>query len=393
MYRTLGLINNTEDVLKGQDVVRFEYLHDQSYLDKPPLELTVVCQNRTTGLHGVIVSHDRVPEDMVGETLEEIATQLEVPIVNFTAPLPLSSLHIPKPWGEEIWYTGMEKRGVCTMANTPIPWVLDAFPQIVSGRKYAPPILLKVLKPLADPVRGDLYFEAHAEKKEVYVVTEVDQKAWPDGIGKIRFGFDSGKRGQFESTEAFATAYLKAVQDYWQVRSALDAGENIDKETEQSLRQEMESFTSLRDLEPGDVVQVPPLTPHSLQHGVTVVEFQTPHYERYILSFAQKVLTQDHWDTEDALSRISFAVDTPLASNLDNVIADFDEFSVRRQRVQPGESVDLPGGIYAVIMCIKGELRIADTRIPESAAYFLPAECTKDIQSDTDSMLLLAVPK
>lgn len=380
-------------MLKGQDVVRFEYLHDQSYLDQPPLELTVICQNRSTGLHGVIVSHDRVPEGIVGETLEQIASQLDAQVVNFTAPLPLTPLGIPKPWGEEIWYTGMEKRGVCTMANIPIPWVLDTFPQIVSGRNYAPPILLKELKPLADAVKGDLYFEAHADKKEVYVVTEVDQKAWPDGIGKIRFGFDNGKRSQFESTEAFAAAYLKTVQDYWQVRSALDAGENADKGNEPTLRQEMESFTSLRDLEPGDVVQVPPLTPHSLQHGVTVVEFQTPHYERYILSFAQKVLTQDHWDTEDALDRISFATDTPLATNLDNVIADFDEFSVRRQRMQPGESVDQPGGTYAVIMCIKGEFRIADTRIPESAAYFLPAECSEKIESDTDSVLLLAVPK
>ena len=185
---------------------------------------------------------------------------------------------------------------------------------------------------------------------------------------------------------------LKAVQDYWQVRSALDRGERIDNETEESLRREMESFTSLRDLEPGDVVQVPPLTPHSLQHGVTVVEFQTPHYERYILSFGQKVLTQDHWDTEDALSSLSFATDTPLTGNLDDIIADFDEFSVKRLRLQPGESIDLPGQSYAIVMCIKGELRIADTCIPESAAYFLPAESNKTIQSYTNSVLLLAAP-
>ena len=393
MHRTLGLIDNPEGLLKGKkDLVRFEYLHDQSYLYKPPLELTIICQNQSNGLHGFIMPHDQVPDEMIGETLEGIAAQLHAPIVNFTSPLPLSPIGIPKPWGEEIWYTAMEKRGVCTMANIPIPWILDTFPKTLSGQSYAPPILLKVLKPLADPVKGDLYFEAHAEKKEVYVVTEVDQEAWPDGKGKIRFGFDRVKRDHYESTKAFAAAYLKAVQDYWQVRSALDRGERIDNETEESLRREMESFTSLRDLEPGDVVQVPPLTPHSLQHGVTVVEFQTPHYERYILSFGQKVLTQDHWDTEDALSSVSFATDTPLTGNLDDIIADFDEFSVQRLHLQPGESLDLPGQSYAIVMCITGELRITDTCIPESAAYFLPAESNKTIQSDTNSILLLAVP-
>ena len=43
---------------------------------------------------------------------------------------------------------------------------------------------------------------------------------------------------------------------------------------------------------------------HSLRHGIKVIEFQTPHYERLIVMFAQKVLTQKHWDTENALSKI-----------------------------------------------------------------------------------------
>ena len=43
---------------------------------------------------------------------------------------------------------------------------------------------------------------------------------------------------------------------------------------------------------------------HSLQHGIKVIEFQTPHYERLIVMFTQKVLTQNHWDTEEALKKM-----------------------------------------------------------------------------------------
>jgi hypothetical protein len=36
-------------------------------------------------------------------------------------------------------------------------------------------ILLKTLNPVADDVIGDLYYEMHEEKWEVYVVTEIDK--------------------------------------------------------------------------------------------------------------------------------------------------------------------------------------------------------------------------
>ena len=67
----------------------------------------------------------------------------------------------------------------------------------------------------------------------------------------------------------------------------------------------MESFTRLLDLRVGDVVRVEPYYPHSLQHGVRVVELQTPTYERFIISFAQQVVTQDHWDSEHAIAHMS----------------------------------------------------------------------------------------
>ncbi|MEM8563457.1 MAG: hypothetical protein AAGF57_14550, partial [Pseudomonadota bacterium] len=68
------------------------------------------------------------------------------------------------------------------------------------------------------------------------------------------------------------------------------------------LRAEMDQFTHLRPVRVGDTVLVPPYFPHALQHGVQVLEVQTPTYERKILSFAQKVRTQSHWDTREAVA-------------------------------------------------------------------------------------------
>ena len=39
-----------------------------------------------------------------------------------------------------------------------------------------------------------------------------------------------------------------------------------------------------------------------------MVEFQTPTYERFILSFTQKVLTQDYWDTVKAIELMEVQV-------------------------------------------------------------------------------------
>src|SRR5690606_327598 len=171
------------------------------------------------------------------------------------------------------------------------------------------------------------------EKREVYVVTHVDRNAWPDGRGAIRFGFDQVARQRAASDEAFRQQFLSAVADYEQLRRAIDRHcdeirreegvgltEPVDAATlkrwlgvvpapllerERQAREAMNAFTHMLPLREGDVVKVPCLTPHALQHGVRTVEFQTPVYERKILAFAQKVLTQDHWDTSEAVELMS----------------------------------------------------------------------------------------
>ena len=59
----------------------------------------------------------------------------------------------------------------------------------------APVILLKVLDPHPEPVRGDLYFEVHEHKREVYVVTAVDRNAWPGRPGPHPLRDESGCPG------------------------------------------------------------------------------------------------------------------------------------------------------------------------------------------------------
>ncbi len=248
-------------------------------------------------------------------------------------PWVFKTVSIPKPWGQEIWYSAYEQRGVCHLADdnqqsgVPVHLWLYLFPELLKPSTELN--LLKVLAPFSSPLLGELYFEMHEKKQEVYVVSHIDETAWPDGVAQMRFGFCSEKQKQFSSFEAFKVAYLSVVKRYEGLRKQIDAAlqsqfqavftesnEQAKSEylkqlpeallrKEQLLADEMTSFIAKRPLRLGDVIQVPKLLPHGLLHGVRVVEFQTPVYERLILSFRQKVLTQDGWDTEQALALLA----------------------------------------------------------------------------------------
>jgi hypothetical protein len=238
----------------------------------------------------------------------------------------------------------------------------------------------------------------HEEKKEVYIVTHVDEAAWPDGTGGIRYGFNQKVRKQYPDREAFLAAYLEAVSQYRQVRLEVDqlAGKGASRDRylellahlpadlakrEAALREEMYAFTAMQTLKVGDVIAVDTLVPHSLQHGVRVVEFQTPHYERYILSFGQQVLTQEHWDTATAISRA--VVDAPSSMDPEEVcpgqelIADFDAFRVYRLELDPGQHISIDQPAYSIVIGIYGStsLRYGDVEVTvgAEAAYLVPA--------------------
>ena len=329
----------------------------------------------------------------------------------------LEPVHIPKPWGQEIWYTGIEVRGQSTVMaqghRVPLPWLLSLMPGFLVADSAEHIILLKILDPLPDERYGDLYFEMHEQKQEVYVVTHIDSLAWPDGVGGIRLGFNQRKRSEFNDDAAFKAAYLTAVRDYEVVRREIDRqldqqrlahnmalDDPVDSATlntwlsalpqallvlESEKRAAMYAYTAIQDLQVGDVVKVPCFTPHALQHGVRTVEFQTPVYERKILSFTQKVLTQTHWDTEEALEKI--ALDTPAIPMLEQIhsttdtvverVVTFSDFEVLRIRLAARTHYYLPAcRTYRLLIVISGSLvcYATDSSTPTQAKYTLPQQ-------------------
>lgn len=372
-----------------------------------------------------------------GEPLDETALRCRgVPLFALDDALPLQPVAIPKPWGQEIWYTGIERRGVAMAGpagcTVPLPWLLALAPRRILGGAREP-ILLKILDPLPAAVFGDLYFEMHQQKQEVYVVTAIDAQAWPDGRGAIRFGFDAALRATYDDDRRFLADYLDAVRAYRAARQAIDRqldqrraleGVALDAPLpastlqtwladlpadtlaeERALRAAMERFTGMRPLQLGDVVKVPCLVPHSLQHGVRTVEFQTPVYERLILSFAQKVLTQADWDTEAAaeLLRMDPPAPDPWAVTgrgegwVEERIVEFDDFEVRRTTLQPGATRRLDGlGSYGLLMAVGAGLELQGAALPGDAAVLLPAAWAgADIhqRGASPGYLLLATPR
>ena len=161
----------------------------------------------------------------------------------------------------------------------------------------------------------------------------------------------------------------------------------------------MNAFTGTRRLAVGDVVLVPTWTPHALQHGVRVVEFQTPSYERYIISFNQKVLTQDGWDSAKAIGQLS--LDPPPEPDLQAVapgverIASFADFGVWRASVKAGGRFALPRHVpYALCLAARGTIHIGPLALDTEMACLLPkaALARHAITADRDAHCLLAAP-
>ncbi len=372
-----------------------------------------------------ILSVDLLSDDLT--SLQDFAKKSQVPWIDLSMPLALDPVKIPKPWGQEIWYTGVEVRGVSKVIaqgfTTPLPWVLALLPDYMAAGLEKKIILLKALNPLPDEVYGDLYFELHEKKQEVYVVTHVDEQAWNGKVGAIRLGFDNKKRVQYKSDHEFKFAYLTAVKNYEIVRYKIDKlldceqtklGEEIDSpvnaatlqrliapipealnQQEQKARELMNSFSAVQPLQVGDVVTIPCFVPHALQHGVSTLEFQTPVYERKILSFAQKVLTQNHWDTEAALEKVLLDIPAQTAHRVVFVsesgaikveeIVSFDDFNVNRISLAPYTTYALPiQDSYALLIAVASSCKLLsqafDVSVSAETALFLPHSLMSDIQ-------------
>jgi hypothetical protein len=147
----------------------------------------------------------------------------------------------------------------------------------------------------------------------------------------------------------------------------------------------MDAFTQLQALREGDIVQLPRQLPHALQHGVRVIELQSPTYERRILSFAQKVLTQDHWDTRDAVDamRLDSPAPTPprvLIREPDCTverIVEFDGFAARRITLAPGARLTIAKDLrYALCVGVVGEVTLGDVTLANEDACLVPQSAT-----------------
>ncbi len=333
-------------------------------------------------------------------------------------PVALLPVEIPKPWGRELWFTGVEARGEARVVGQGGTLPLGTWLSLAPARSVArqPLVLLKILDPRPEPVLGELYLEVHEEKREVYVVTAIDPAAWPDGRGRIRFGVNQTARAAAGSDDAFRRDFIEALAVYEQARTAVDntseglQQNNTDPEAqhrrqealaaERTAREATLAFTDERALTVGDVIAVPTWVPHSLQQGVQVVEFQTPNYERHILSSSQKVLTQPRWDSARAVQGMHLdlprqAEPETISEGVERIVA-FEDFGV--WRVQSAEPLEPPAGLpYLVVFCIEGMLRLAGPgarlEIGAGEAALLPsASAGRPIEPIDHASFLIAAP-
>jgi hypothetical protein len=260
---------------------------------------------------------------------------------------------------------------------------------------------LKTLTPVREEVLGHLYLEMHEKNREVYVVTALDPHAWPSGKGEILARLNPEVISRYRErygqnwSEPCLSDFQEQIREYEKIRRELDQpldrfqkevglseSEAISPEQmtelehklpedlkpeEKKLRQKAYAHIGSVSVEVGDVVTFPALQVHSLQHGIRVIQFQTPHYERLIVMFAQKVLTQNHWDTDRAMDLINtepYRLPEPqLLTEEDGYseerIVDFPDFSSERIRMDENISRKYHCvGRSHLIVCVKGKLRL-----------------------------------
>ena len=256
-------------------------------------------------------------------------------------PVALVPVTVEKPWGREVWYSGFETRGESGVRQNGTRVRLSDY---LREMGWAEVVLLKELHATA----GDLYLEVHETKSEVYVAR---------APGRVQHGMNQGLRRRHGDDVEFRRAFLRAAEAY--ERGAVG-------------REAVDAFVAEREFAGGDVVAVEPWTPHSLQQGAWVVEFQTPVFERLILASSTPVATQDHWDTGRALPRI--ALDPPTAAAPEPVAPGAERLSAARGFGvwRARGPVRLPDGVpYVVGLVLDGVAVVGGERM--EGGFLAPA--------------------
>lgn len=255
-------------------------------------------------------------------------------------PVELVPVTVEKPWGHEVWYSGVEARGESGVSQDGRSARLSEYLEAVG---IAEVVLLKELH----ATTGDLYLEVHQVKSEVYIAL---------APGNLQLGMNQALRREL-GDDAFRQAFVRVAAAY---------------ERGVTGREAVDAFVATRSLVTGDVVAVEPWLPHSLQRGASVIEFQTPVFERLVLSSTQPVATQEHWDTERAVGRISLdpptsAVPEPLGLAVER-LAGAEGFGVWHAEAD----VSVPAGVpYVVGLVLAGSVVIGGERL--QGAFLAPA--------------------
>lgn len=265
-----------------------------------------------------------------------------------TPPALLEPVTVSKPWGREVWYSGVEERGESRVHNGGERIPLSRF--LAALGRSRPVTLLKTLHPDA----GNLYLEIHEHKHEVYIVDAVDTACWP-AAGQMLLGACVAASGLGEA--AFREHLLATAR-------AAEASGQVDG---------VAALMQAVPLEVGDAVAIAPRVPHSLLRGVSVVEFQTPVFERKILAASQPVATQTGWDSAEAVDLIDLdatpRVTSPNGEPMQTLGAG-DAFTVTRHRLATGGT--LAATPWSVGWVVSGKLRHDDVAFSARSAWIAP---------------------
>ena len=274
----------------------------------------------------------------------------------------LEPVTVTKPWGREIWYSGVEARGEsAARPATGEPLPLSRY--LAEHGRAKPVTLLKALLPTC----GDLYMEVHETKHEVYVIDSLESTRWP-GEGRMWLGVDQDQRAALGDDGFRAALRSRAL--------AAEAGAAAD---------DVARLLARAAVRPGDVVVVPPGAPHCLPRGISVVEFQTPVFERRILAATGPVVTQDGWDVLAAVRALDLDAAPRPRRGTSRVVAETPSFSV----VRVDETSDRRVPPWSVGWVAAGAVEVGDRRFLERHA-FLTASAAK-ISGGNGALAFVAV--
>ena len=276
----------------------------------------------------------------------------------------LEPVTVRKPWGREVWYSGVEERGESSVRHGDERIPLSRF--LATRGRSRPVTLLKTLHPDA----GNLYVEVHERKYEVYIVDQVDAKCWPEA-GQMLLGA-SAERGDL-AEDQFREHLLAVAR-------AAEASCRVDG---------VAALMRAVPLTVGDAVAIAPRVPHSLLRGVSVVEFQTPVFERKILAASQRVVTQTGWDSAEAVDLIDLDAEprvTPRTSEPRQTLGASDTFTVTRHCLSAGDVLAVAP--WSVGWVVDGVLGNGDVAFGACSAW-ITSEAA-ELRADADCETLIA---